>query len=229
VSIDFVGGLSMSRTSHDYLYVMVDRFSNMCILMPCKKQVTAEQKIHLFFANVWVHFELPTSIVSNRDSRFLGKFWSSLWELMDTKLKKIIAFHPQTDGHTEVVNMTVVHFLRGYCSKHPKLWDEWLHYVQHAYNRAMHYSTQRSPFETCLGYLPKSPMDFSFREASKEDGKDDVDKAKRFIQRIQQVHEVVQEQLEKIQAKYKTRHESIGLIISSKLMIKYGYISTRIE
>jgi hypothetical protein len=71
----------------------------------------------------------------------------------------------------------------------------------------MHYSTQRSPFEVCLGYLPKSPMDFSFGEASKEDGQDDDDKDKMFIQRIYQVHRVVQEQLEKIQVKYKERHD----------------------
>jgi hypothetical protein len=62
--------------------------------------------------------------------------------------------------------MTVVHLLQGYCSKHPNLWDEQLHYVKHAYNRSMHSSTHKSAFETCLGYFPKSPMDFSFKEAS---------------------------------------------------------------
>ena len=43
ISMDFVGGLPMSKKNHDYLYVVVDRFNKMCILMPCKKQVTAEQ------------------------------------------------------------------------------------------------------------------------------------------------------------------------------------------
>jgi hypothetical protein len=32
ISMDFVGGFPMSRTCHDYLYVIVDRFSKMCIL-----------------------------------------------------------------------------------------------------------------------------------------------------------------------------------------------------
>ena len=68
VSMDFVGGLPMSRKGHDYLYVVVDPFSKMCILMPCKKQVTVELTAHLYFQNVWVHFGLPTSIVSDRDS-----------------------------------------------------------------------------------------------------------------------------------------------------------------
>ena len=65
VSMDFMGGLPMSRKGHDYLYVVVDRFRKMCILMPCKKKVTTELTAHLYFQNVWVHFWLPTSIVSD--------------------------------------------------------------------------------------------------------------------------------------------------------------------
>jgi hypothetical protein len=94
ISMDFVGGLPMSRRGHDYIYVVVDRFSKMCILMPCTKQVTTEQMAQLFFQNVWVHFGFPKSIISDRDSRFVGSFWSSLWALMDTKIKKSTAFHP---------------------------------------------------------------------------------------------------------------------------------------
>ena len=74
ISMDIVGRLPMSKKWHDYLYVVVDRFRKMCILMPCNKQITAEETAHLFFQNIWVHFGLPLSIISDRDSRFLGKF-----------------------------------------------------------------------------------------------------------------------------------------------------------
>jgi hypothetical protein len=156
----------------------------MCILMPCTKQVIAEQTSQLFFQNVWVHFGLPKSIISNRDSRFVGSFWSSLWELMDTKLKKSIAFHPQTNGQTEVVNRTAVHLLRAYCSKHPKFWDEQLNYIQHAYNRAKNSSTQTSPFESCFGYFPKSPLDFIFGKDIVVYGQYDIDREDKFIEQI---------------------------------------------
>jgi hypothetical protein len=88
----------MSKRGHDYLYVVVDRFSKMCVLMPCKKKIIVEKTAHLFFQHVWVHFGLPTSIISDRDTRFLGEFWTSLWRMMDTKMKRSISFHPQTDG-----------------------------------------------------------------------------------------------------------------------------------
>lgn len=96
-----------------------------------------------------------------------------------------------------MVNRIVVHILRGYCSRHPNLRDESLHYVHHAYNRALHSSTGRHPFETCFGYLLKSPMDFMFGAEAREDRHVDADKEINFIQRIQKIHEVVQDQLEK--------------------------------
>ena len=49
VSMDFKGGLPMSRKGHDYLYVGVDRFNKMCILMHCKKNVIIEMTAKLFF------------------------------------------------------------------------------------------------------------------------------------------------------------------------------------
>jgi hypothetical protein len=105
---------------------------------------------------------LPTSIISDRDNRFLGRFWTMLWERMDTKLKYSNAFHPQTDGKTKVVNRTLVQLLRGYNNKHPKNWDEKIVYIQHSYNRELHSSTNKSPFKTCFGYLPPSPFDIVY-------------------------------------------------------------------
>ncbi len=112
---------------------------------------------------------------------------------MHTKLKRSTAFHPQTDVQTKVVNRTMVHFLHGYCNKHRKLWDDQIQYVQHAYNKALHSSTKSSPFETCFGYLPKTPLSLNFGKEDDFTEGSDEDKANKFIQRIQQIHQVVQE------------------------------------
>ena len=84
IYMDFVGGIPMSRKGHDYLYVVVDRFSKMCILMPCNKQITAEQIAHLFFQNVWVHLGYPgllylIGIPSSWENS--GQPYGSLWTL----------------------------------------------------------------------------------------------------------------------------------------------------
>ena len=74
ISMDFVGGLPMTKKDHDYLFVIMDRFSKMCVLIPCKKTITGQDTTNLFFSHVWVHFGLPNSIIFDRDSKFLGKF-----------------------------------------------------------------------------------------------------------------------------------------------------------
>ena len=103
IYMDFVGAFPVSKRGQDYLYVVVDRFNKMCVLIPCKKKINVEKTANFFFQRVWVYFGLPTSIISNRDSQFLGDFWNSLWRMMDTNMKRSTAFHWQADGQTEVV------------------------------------------------------------------------------------------------------------------------------
>jgi len=76
--MDFMGGLPMTKKDHDHLFVNVDRFSKMYVLIPCKKTIRGQDATNLFFSHIWVHFGLPNSIISNRDSRFLGKVWTCL-------------------------------------------------------------------------------------------------------------------------------------------------------
>jgi hypothetical protein len=97
ISMDFVGGLPIYKRVHEYLYVVVDRFRKMYILIPCKNQVTAEQDAHLFFQYEWVHFGFPMSMIFDQDYRFLGDFLTSLWQLMDAKLNRSTYFDPHNE------------------------------------------------------------------------------------------------------------------------------------
>ena len=122
ISMDCMSGLPSTNHNNEFVFMVIDKFSKMAIMVACKKNITAEATAKLFFEQVWVHFGIPESIISDRDRRFLSTFWSSLWSMLDTKLTNSIAFHPQTDGQTKVVNRMVVHILRMYNSKHPHTW-----------------------------------------------------------------------------------------------------------
>ena len=119
----YMSGLPSTKHGNDCVFVVVDRFSKMAIMVACKKNITTEATAKIFFERVWVHFGIPQSIILDRDSRFLSTFWSSLWSILYTKLTKSTTFHPHTDGQKEVVNMIIIHILRMYDSKHPHTWD----------------------------------------------------------------------------------------------------------
>jgi hypothetical protein len=55
-----------------------------------------------------------------------------------------------------------VHVLRGYNQKHLNTWDENMIYIQHSYNKVVHTSTSKSPFETCFGYLTPLFLDLVY-------------------------------------------------------------------
>ena len=57
-----------------------------------------EQYAKLYVAEIVRLYEVPLSIVSNRDPKFTFNFWKSLHSAMGTQLRFITAFHPQTDG-----------------------------------------------------------------------------------------------------------------------------------
>jgi len=91
--MDFLGGLPTTHRGHDYILVVVDWFSKMAILIACMKTTTTSQVAKLFFIHVWTYFGLPSSIILDRDGNFLSHFWTHLWEMMDTKLKRSTSFH----------------------------------------------------------------------------------------------------------------------------------------
>jgi hypothetical protein len=157
--MDYMSGLLSTKQGNDYVFLVDDLFSKMAILTTYKKSITAEDTSKLFFERVWVHFEIPQTIISYQDNRFLNTFWSSLWSLLDTKITKSTAFHPQTDDQTKVIIQMIVHILVMYNSKHLRTWDEILPYVQQNYNMTLHISIGHRPFQVGLGFQPLGPID----------------------------------------------------------------------
>lgn len=51
-----MSSLPSTKHGNDYVFVVVDIFSKMVILVTCKKSIIAEETAKLFFELVWVHF-----------------------------------------------------------------------------------------------------------------------------------------------------------------------------
>ena len=106
ISMDFVGPFP-ECDGFDYLWVIVDRFTSMVHLVPTKTTVRASELAWMFVREIVRLHGLPTSIVSDRNSKFISKFWREVHRLLGTKLLMSTSYHPQTDGTSERAIRTV--------------------------------------------------------------------------------------------------------------------------
>ncbi|RDY05922.1 hypothetical protein CR513_10177, partial [Mucuna pruriens] len=185
--------------------ISVDRFSKMTHFIACSKTNDATHVVDLFFKEVVHLHELPRTIVSDRDVRFLGHFWRTLWNKLGTKLLFSTVAHPQTNGKTEVVNRTLATLLRTIIQKNFKNWEKCLPHVEFAYNRIVHSTSSYSPFEVVYGFNPLTPLDiltFSTNERTNLDRKQKTEF-------VNELHAKVRANIEKSNEQY-ARKENKG-------------------
>jgi hypothetical protein len=201
ILMDFILGLPRSKWGRDSIFVIVDRFSKMTHFIPCHKTNDATNITDLFFREIeWLH-GVPKSILSDRDAKFLSYFWNVLWGKLGTKLLFSTTCHHQTDGQTEVVNMTLTQLLRAVIQKNLKNWEDCLPFIKFAYNRIVHSTTEFSPFEIVYGFNPSTPMDLIPLPMDKRVSLDGNCKA----QMVKTLHESVRKHIEKRNRVYATK------------------------
>jgi len=66
------------------------------------------------------------------------------------------AFHPQSDGQSEVTNKIIAMYLRCLTGDRPRQWLEWLPWAEFCYNSSYQQSIKTSPFELVYGRPPPS-------------------------------------------------------------------------
>jgi hypothetical protein len=110
----------------------------------------------VFFEAIVRLHGLPESIVSDRDLVFTSKFWTEMFSLSGVKLQLSSAFHPQSNGQSEVVNKIITMYLHCLIGDRPRQWLKWLPWAEYCYNTAFQSSIRTSPFRVVYGREPPS-------------------------------------------------------------------------
>ena len=125
-SMGFVLGLPRTCNGKDSIFSIVDRFPKMAHFIPCNKIDDASHVANLFCREILHLHGVPKTIVSDRGVKLLSYSWKTLCAKLGIKLLFSTAYHPQTDGQTEVTNRTLSTVLRVLIKKKIKEWEECL-------------------------------------------------------------------------------------------------------
>lgn len=94
--------------------------------------------------------------MSNRDSLSVSKFWQELFRLSGTKLRMSLAYHPQSDGQTKVINTVIEQYLCAFVHHKLATWGKFLVWAEWSYNTLVHSAIGVSPFEVTSRRKPPS-------------------------------------------------------------------------
>jgi len=153
--MDFIEGLPPSNCKST-IFVVVDRLSKSAHFLALLHPYTAKMVAEKFVEGIVKLHGMPKSIISDRDPIFISHFWHEFFKMSGTTLHMSSAYHPQTDGQSEVVNKCVEQYLRCFVSQQPRKWNSFLSWAEFWYNTTYHSSIGMTAFQAIYGRPPPS-------------------------------------------------------------------------
>ncbi|MCH93451.1 ROOT HAIR defective 3 GTP-binding family protein, partial [Trifolium medium] len=153
IAMDFITGLPIVN-GLSFIMVVVDRLTKYAHFLTLKADYSSKTVAEAFMSNLVKLHEMPRSIVSDRDKVFTSAFWHHLFKLHGTTLAMSSAYHPQTDGQSEILNKCLEMYLRCFTYENPKGWVKALPWSEFWYNTAFHTKLSMTPFKALYGRDP---------------------------------------------------------------------------
>jgi hypothetical protein len=156
--MDFFVGFSLTSHRHNAILVIVDKLTKIAHFILVRDTYEVTDVASVFVSEVICLHRIPKKIISDRDSRFTLRFWTSLSSALRMQLNLSTAYHPETDGKTERVNQVMEDMLRMYVMDNQTHWEKYLTLVEFAYNNSFHSSIGMSPYEALYGSPCITPL-----------------------------------------------------------------------
>jgi len=158
ISMDFITKLPRSSHGYDSIWVIVDTLTKSAHFIPIREDYPVRRLAKIYLHEIVCRHGIPLSIISDRDGRFLSRFWRSMQKCLGTRLNLSTAYHPQTDGQTERTIQTLEDMLRTCILDYGGSWDSHLPLIEFSYNNSYHASIHMAPFEALYGRKCRSPV-----------------------------------------------------------------------
>jgi hypothetical protein len=199
VTMDLIVSLPKTARGIDAVATFCDHDSKMVHFAGTHTNADAPEIAQVFFDTVYRHHGMPKRIITDRDPRFVSKFWNALFKLMGTKLSMSTSYHPQTDGQSERANRTLEEMLRAYTSARQDDWDTVLTSAEFAYNNSVQASTGFTPFYLNYGKDPYTPVRLLQPAAAESASDPQVPATTSFVEKIESALQLAYENLKRAQ------------------------------
>ena len=154
VAMDFIVKLPLSNGFDSILTLTDHDCTKAVILIPCNESITGEGVAKLYLDHAFKRVGLAQKFIHDRDSKFMGNFYTWICKSLGIERNTSTAYHPITDGQTEWINQEIEQYLRIFINERQNDWADWLSMAQFAYNDKVHSSTGYSPFFLNYGRHP---------------------------------------------------------------------------
>ncbi|KAI0997909.1 hypothetical protein K3495_g10282 [Podosphaera aphanis] len=230
LSVDYIVQLpicSRNNIPYQHIVVICDRLTKRRHFIPAT--TLGSKELAQIFLPLFSLHGLPQSIVSDRGTNFISKFWKRLCKRLGISLKFSTAYHPETDGQTERFNQSLEEYLRKYVNYSQDDWVDWLHIAEFQANNTINTTTGMTPFfadtgsHPRTGFEPKDPFNKDMSSKEKRiimDADSIAKKMQDIINQLQINARLMQEK----QAEYANKHRSDAPLFKVGDMV---YVDTR--
>jgi hypothetical protein len=149
--MDFIVGLPLTARKFNSIWVIVDRLTKSAHFIPVNTNYNVQKYAEIYVARVLCLPGLLKTIISDRGSQFVARFWEQLHASLETHLIHSSAYHLQTDGQTKRVNQILEDMLRACVMEYLGNWDKNLPCAEFSYNNSYRDSLKMAPFEALYG------------------------------------------------------------------------------
>jgi hypothetical protein len=200
ISMDFIVVLPLTARKKDSIWVIVDRLTKTAHFIAVHTTYSVQQYAELYMDHIVRLHGIPKTIISDRGTQFVARFWEQLHECLGTKLVCSSSYHPQTDGQTETINQILEDMLRASILHFDKNWDKCLSFAEFSYNNSYQASLKMAPFDALYERRCRTPLNWSEAGERTLFGLDLVKDAEERVQ-------VIRENLKMAQMRQKSCHD----------------------